>query len=81
MRTNIVLDESLVEGGLRLSGAKTMKELVNQALRELVENRKRRNLLDLEGKIKFADDYDYKKAREGKWSWLIPPCSSISLRA
>ncbi len=66
MRTNIVLDESLVEGGLRLSGAKTMKELVNQALRELVENRKRRNLLDLEGKIKFADDYDYKKAREGK---------------
>jgi Arc/MetJ family transcription regulator len=66
MRTNIVLDENLVEEGLRLSGAKTRKELVNQALRELVENRKRRNLLDLAGKIKFADDYDYKQVREGK---------------
>ena len=66
MRTNIVLDENLVEEGLRLSGAKTKKELVNQALRELVENRRRRNLLDLAGKIEFADDYDYKQAREGK---------------
>ena len=66
MRTNIVLDENLVEEGLRLSGAKTKKELVNQALRELVENRKRRNLLDLAGKIEFAGDYDYKQAREGK---------------
>ncbi len=66
MRTNIVLDEKLVEEGLRLSGAKTRKELVNQALRELVENRSRRNLLDLAGKIEFADDYDHKQAREGK---------------
>jgi Arc/MetJ family transcription regulator len=65
-RTNIVLDEKLVEEGLRLSGAKTRRELVNQALRELVENRRCRNLLDLAGKIKFADDYDYKQAREGK---------------
>jgi Arc/MetJ family transcription regulator len=66
MRTNIVLDEKLVEEGLKLSGAKTRKELVNQALRELIENRRRRNLLDLAGKIRFVEDYDYKRAREGK---------------
>jgi Arc/MetJ family transcription regulator len=66
MRTNIVLDEGLVEEALRLSGAKTKKELVREALREFVENRKRRNLLDLAGKIKFADKYDYKRLREGK---------------
>jgi Arc/MetJ family transcription regulator len=66
MRTNIVLDEGLVAEGLKLTGAKTRKELVNQALRELVENRKRRNLLDLAGKIRFTDKYDYKRAREGK---------------
>ena len=66
MRTNIVLDEDLVEEALRLSGAKTKKELVREALREFVENRKRRNLLDLAGKIKFADKYDYKRLREGK---------------
>jgi Arc/MetJ family transcription regulator len=66
VRTNIVLDEKLVEEALKLSGAKTKKDLVQQALREFVENKKRRNILDLDGKIRFADNYDYKKLRVGK---------------
>ncbi len=66
MRTNIVLDEGLVEEALRVSGAKTKKEVVHQALKEFVETRKRRDLRELVGKIKFADKYDYKKVREGK---------------
>jgi Arc/MetJ family transcription regulator len=66
LRTNIVLDEDLVEEALKLSGAKTKKDLVHQALREFIENRRRRNILDLAGKIRFADNYDYKKLREGK---------------
>jgi len=66
MRTNIVLDESLIDEALRLSNAKTKKELIHKALQEFVDNRKRRNLLDLSGKIKFAKRYDYKAMREGK---------------
>lgn len=66
MRTNIVLDDSLVKEGMRLSRMKTKKELVNQALKEFVENRKRLNLLDLAGKIEFAKDYNYKALRMGK---------------
>jgi len=66
MRTNIVLDESLVKEALRLSRVKTKKELVNQALKEFVENRKRLNLMDLFGKIEFAKNYNYKALREGK---------------
>ena len=66
MRTNIVLDESLVKKAMKLSRTRTKKELVNQALKEFVENRKRLNLLDLEGKIEFAKDYDYKSLRAGK---------------
>lgn len=66
MRTNVVLDESLVGEALRLSNAKTKKELIHEALKEFVENRKRLNLLDLSGKIKFAEGYDYKGMREGK---------------
>jgi len=66
MRTNIVLDESLVKEAMRLSHTKTKKELVNQALREFVENRKRLNLLDLAGKIEFSKDYNYKALRMGK---------------
>ncbi len=66
MRTNIVLDENLVTEALKLSGVRTKKELVHQALREFVENKKRRSLLDLEGKVKFAPNYDYKELRKGQ---------------
>jgi len=66
MRTNIVLDDSLVKEALKLSRAKTKKEVVNQALKEFVENRKRLNLMDLFGKIEFAKNYNYKALREGK---------------
>jgi Arc/MetJ family transcription regulator len=66
MRTNIVLDDSLVKEALKLSRVKTKKELVNQALKEFVENRKRLNLMDLLGKIEFAKNYNYKALREGK---------------
>lgn len=66
MRTNVVLDESLVDEALKLSNAKTKKQLIHEALKEFVETRKRLNLLDLSGKIKFAEGYDYKRMREGK---------------
>jgi len=66
MRTNVVLDESLINEALRLSDAKTKKELIHKALQEFVENRRRLNLLDLTGKIKFAKKYNYKAMREGK---------------
>jgi Arc/MetJ family transcription regulator len=66
MRTNIVLDDILVKEALKLSRVKTKKELVNQALKEFVDNRKRLNLMDLFGKIEFAKNYSYKALREGK---------------
>ena len=66
MRTNIVLNDLLVEEAMKLTNIKTKKELVNTALKELVENCKRKNLIDLMGKIKFAEGYDYKSMREGR---------------
>jgi Arc/MetJ family transcription regulator len=66
MRTNIVLNDSLIKQAFKLSGAKTKKELVNQALKEFVENKKRLDLMDLAGKIEFARDYNYKALRTGK---------------
>jgi len=66
MRTNIVLDDSLVEEAMILSGIKTKKELISKALNEFVTNRKRLNLLDLDGKIDFSEAYDHKRLREGK---------------
>ncbi len=66
MRTNVVLDDNLVEEAFRLSQMKTKKDLIHQALQEFVETRKRLNLMDLAGKIRFAENYDYKKMREGR---------------
>jgi Arc/MetJ family transcription regulator len=66
MRTNIVLDDELVEEAARLTGITTKKDLVHEALRVLIATRRRKSLLDLEGKIQFARGYDYKALREGR---------------
>lgn len=64
MRTNIVLDNNLITEAFKYSDAKTKKELIHQALEEFINLKKKKNLLDLAGKINFDDSYDYKKMRE-----------------
>ena len=66
MRTNIVLDDDLIQEAMRLSGSKTKREVVALALREYVTNRKRLNLLELDGAVQFREDYDHKRLREGR---------------
>lgn len=63
MRTNIVLDDELLAEASRLSGIRTKKELVHEALRVFIATKKRKSLLDLRGKIELAPDYDYKALR------------------
>jgi Arc/MetJ family transcription regulator len=63
MRTNIVIDDRLMEEALKLSNAKTKKELIKKALEEFIQNRRRLNLRDIKGKIQFEEGYDYKKMR------------------
>jgi Arc/MetJ family transcription regulator len=66
MRTNIILDDNLVQEAFKYSNANTKKELIHLVLKEFVEKKRRLNLLDLEGKIEFAEDYDHKKLRESQ---------------
>ncbi|MDR1106210.1 MAG: type II toxin-antitoxin system VapB family antitoxin [Treponema sp.] len=67
MRTNIVLDDDLVEEAFKFSQTvSTKRELIETALKEYVNNRKRKSLKEIKGKIKFSVDYDYKKMREMK---------------
>ncbi len=66
MRTNIVLDDDLLAEAIRVTGIKTKKDVVHEALRLLITTRKRKNLLDLEGKIEFAPGYDHKALRAGE---------------
>ena len=66
MRTNIILDELLVNEAFSLSDIKTKRELVYQALKEFVDHRKRLDLRDLKGMGGLQTDYDYKALRAGK---------------
>ena len=65
MRTNVVLDDKLVENALSVSGISTKKELITIALKEFIKNRTRLDIRDLKGKISFKDGYDYKSLRKG----------------
>ena len=65
MRTNIVLNDELVDEAFKFSQTiATKRELIETALKEYVNNRKRKNIRELRGKIKFHDDYDYKAMRK-----------------
>ncbi len=66
MRTNIILDDDLIREAFSVSKAKTKKELVHEALRELVNLRKRKDLTELAGSIQFLKGYDHKKLRKTK---------------
>lgn len=66
MRTNIVLDDKLVKKAFSFSKAKTKKELIHEALEELVISKGRMDLREIKGKIEFTANYDYKKLRRGR---------------
>ncbi len=56
-RTNIVLDDDLVKQAMRVSGAKTKRQAVDRALRELVERGAvYRALRKLRGKLPWEGD-------------------------
>jgi Arc/MetJ family transcription regulator len=63
MRTNIILNKTLIEKAQELTGIRTKKGVIDEALKVLIQHHSRKSLLDLEGKIKFDKNYDYKTAR------------------
>ena len=67
MRTNIDLDEQLLEQAFALTRVRTKKELVNLALKELVESRSPKNLLDLAGQIEFTEGFNTDTVRVNRY--------------
>lgn len=64
MRTNIVLDDVLIEEAMSLTQARTKKEVVDRALKELVARQRQRALRDLPGRDLIDPDYDVRAVRE-----------------
>ena len=64
MATNLSINTELLEEALDISGLKTKKDTVNQALEEFVQRRKQKEIVDLFGKMPSDKDYNYKKGRK-----------------
>ncbi|HEX3531353.1 MAG TPA: type II toxin-antitoxin system VapB family antitoxin [Thermoanaerobaculia bacterium] len=64
MRTNVDLNDQLIEEAFALTGARTKRELLHLALQELVRVRRKRDLTDLAGRIRLHDDFDHKAMRD-----------------
>lgn len=63
MITNIDIDEALIAQAMQVSGARTKREAVDRALREMIARAKRPRMRDLWGMAAdggFWDDYDPK---------------------
>ena len=58
MRTNIVIEDDLIDEALRLTGASTKREVADLALRRLVQLERQRGVLALEGSVAWEGDLD-----------------------
>ncbi len=58
MRTNVVIDDQLMERALRSSGCRTKRAAIESGLRLLVQVHAQRKLRELKGKVAWEGDLD-----------------------
>ncbi len=58
MRTNIVIDDTLMAEAMKLTRLKTKKAVVEQGLRLLVQVKKQESIRNLKGRLKWDGDLD-----------------------
>ena len=58
MRTNIVIDPKLMAEALRLSGAPSKRQVVEDSLRLLIQVRRQERLRKVRGKLKWIGDLE-----------------------
>lgn len=63
MATNLQIDPDLLDRALAVSGERTKKAAVTMALREFIDRRRQKDLLDLFGQLEWDDTFDYKAER------------------
>jgi len=63
MATNLSIDPELLEKALAVSGEKTKKAAVTQALIEYIAKRELAKVKELFGQLEWDNDYDYKQDR------------------
>ena len=63
MILELELDDSLVAEAMGVSGIQDLDALIAESLRVLIAAKRRKSLLDLDGKVEFAPGYDPKELR------------------
>jgi Arc/MetJ family transcription regulator len=58
MRTNIVIDDQLMNDALKATGLKTKKEAVELGLKTLIKLNQQEKIRELKGKLKWDGDLD-----------------------
>ncbi len=64
MPTNLAINDDLLKEAQKVGGHKTKKNTVNEALKEYIERRKRKEIISMFGKVEMDSSYDYKKERK-----------------
>lgn len=63
MRTNIDIDDELLEQAMRLTGTRTKKSTVEQALALLIQRHEQRSALRLRGTVDWEGDLGESRRR------------------
>lgn len=58
MRTNIVIDDDLMEEAMKVSRIKTKKEAVHEGLKLLIQRKKQERIRDLRGRLSWKGDLE-----------------------
>ena len=58
MRTNIVIDDSLMNQALMVSGFKTKKETVEEGLKLLISLKRQAKIREMRGKLNWEGDLE-----------------------
>lgn len=64
MRTNIVIDDELMNSAIKASGLKTKREAVELGLRILISLKKQENIKTLRGKLKWEGNLEAMRTSE-----------------
>jgi Arc/MetJ family transcription regulator len=64
MRTNIIIDDALIERARQLTGIKTKSQIVREALRALIQLREQESVRSLRGKLHWEGNLD--ESRQGR---------------
>ena len=63
MRTTLNIDDDALEAAMKVSEGRSKTEVVNEALRRFAQARRRRELLDLRGKVPWRGNIDRLRKR------------------